>query len=206
MFAKFEGLEDEKRERILKAAMKEFSDKGYEKASTNEIVREAGIAKGLLFHYFKSKKQLFFYLYDYCVGQVTRNIYANAAMEERDFFQRLRVGQQTKMALLLRYPEMFKFMQAAYMEESHAIRLDMEKMNRDFISQASGKFFLDIDTTKFREGLDVQAAINIVLWSMEGFTNQYLLRMKQAGEAFDFKKALGDVDKYFELFRDSFYK
>ncbi len=206
MFAKFEGLEDEKRERILKAAMKEFSDKGYEKASTNEIVREAGIAKGLLFHYFKSKKQLFFYLYDYCVDQVTRNIYASAAMEERDFFQRLRVGQQTKMALLLRYPEMFKFMQAAYMEESHAIRPDMEKKNRDFISQASGKFFHDIDTTKFREGLDVQAAINIVLWSMEGFTNQYLLRMKKAGEAFDFEKALGEVDKYFELFRDSFYK
>ncbi len=206
MFAKFEGLEDEKRERILKAAMKEFSEKGYDAASTNEIVRDAGIAKGLLFHYFKSKKQLFFYLYDYCIERVTGEIYASDATKQRDFFERLRIGQRTKMALLLRYPEMFKFMQAAYMEESHAIRPDMEKKNQDFVNQAAGRFFQDIDTTKFREGLDVQAAINIVLWSMEGFTNQYLLRMKQAGEAFDFGKALGDVDKYFGLFRESFYK
>ena len=49
-------LPDGKRQRILDAAIREFAEHGYDKASTNSIVKEAGIAKGLLFHYFGSKK------------------------------------------------------------------------------------------------------------------------------------------------------
>ena len=49
---KFLKLDDEKRDRILNAAMKEFRY-GYVKASTDIIVKEAGISKGLLFHYEK---------------------------------------------------------------------------------------------------------------------------------------------------------
>jgi len=47
---KFLKLDDEKKDRILNAAMKEFRY-GYVKASTDIIVKEAGISKGLLFHY-----------------------------------------------------------------------------------------------------------------------------------------------------------
>ena len=62
MFSKFLNL-DEKQDRILNAAIKEFAQKGYDSASTNEIVKEAGISKGLLFHYFKIKSSYFsFYL------------------------------------------------------------------------------------------------------------------------------------------------
>lgn len=61
MFAKFLSLDKEKQDRIINAAMKEFAQKGYDKASTNEMVKEAGISKGLLFHYFQNKKQLYFF-------------------------------------------------------------------------------------------------------------------------------------------------
>ena len=59
------SLSEEKQQRILNAALKEFAQKGYKNASTNQIVKEADISKGLLFHYFKNKKQLFLFLYDY---------------------------------------------------------------------------------------------------------------------------------------------
>ena len=50
MFSKFLNLELEKQDRIINAAIKEFAQKGYDKASTNEIVKEAGISKGLLYN------------------------------------------------------------------------------------------------------------------------------------------------------------
>lgn len=53
-------IEDEKRERIIVAAMQEFV-KGYRNASTDRIVQSADISKGLLFHYFGTKKKLFFF-------------------------------------------------------------------------------------------------------------------------------------------------
>ena len=47
------------RQKIIDAALKEFGQHGYEGASTNQICLSAGISKGLLYHYFKSKENLF---------------------------------------------------------------------------------------------------------------------------------------------------
>lgn len=43
---------------ILSAAIKIFSEKGFNAATTSEIAKEAGIAEGTLFRYFKNKKDL----------------------------------------------------------------------------------------------------------------------------------------------------
>ena len=52
----------EKRDKIINSALKEFSINTFQKASTNTIVEDAGISKGLLFHYFGSKEKLYKYL------------------------------------------------------------------------------------------------------------------------------------------------
>lgn len=47
---------DEKRERIIEAALKVFGDLGYEKASTRRIAQEAGVNPPALQYYFESKE------------------------------------------------------------------------------------------------------------------------------------------------------
>ena len=64
---RFFDLKKEKQDRMINASLKVFSSAGYTHASTDEIVREAGVSKGLLFHYFTSKLGLFTFLYDYAV-------------------------------------------------------------------------------------------------------------------------------------------
>jgi AcrR family transcriptional regulator len=58
MCEKFRAISEEKQRTILDAALTEFSERGYHKANTNTICEKAGISKGLLFHYFGSKKAL----------------------------------------------------------------------------------------------------------------------------------------------------
>lgn len=48
-----------KRAQIMDGARQAFIDLGYEGASTNEIVRRAGISKGTLYNYFADKEALF---------------------------------------------------------------------------------------------------------------------------------------------------
>ncbi|MFD3157994.1 TetR/AcrR family transcriptional regulator [Haloimpatiens sp. FM7330] len=43
---------------ILEAAIKIFSEKGYNAARTSQIAKEAGVAEGTIFRYFKSKEEL----------------------------------------------------------------------------------------------------------------------------------------------------
>lgn len=48
----------DREEEILEAAIKIFSEKGYSAATTSEIAKEAGIAEGTIFRYFKTKKDI----------------------------------------------------------------------------------------------------------------------------------------------------
>jgi len=50
---------DQRREQILAAAQREFAAKPYSLVSTAGIAREAGVARGLLNHYFGTKRDLY---------------------------------------------------------------------------------------------------------------------------------------------------
>lgn len=50
---------DERRAQLLSCARRLFSERHYGAVSTEEIAREAGVARGLLHHYFGSKRELY---------------------------------------------------------------------------------------------------------------------------------------------------
>lgn len=50
---------DERRRQILQCARRLFSERPYASVSTTELAREAGVARGLLHHYFGSKRELY---------------------------------------------------------------------------------------------------------------------------------------------------
>jgi AcrR family transcriptional regulator len=49
---------EDRREQIIEAAMRVFSQKGFTKATNKDIAREAGITPGLIYYYFESKEAL----------------------------------------------------------------------------------------------------------------------------------------------------
>lgn len=50
---------EEKAEKILKVATQEFATSGYHRTKMETIAEKAEVSKGLVFHYFKSKKKLY---------------------------------------------------------------------------------------------------------------------------------------------------
>ncbi len=48
----------EKEQKILEASIKIFSEKGFSAATTSEIAKNAGVAEGTIFRYFKTKKDI----------------------------------------------------------------------------------------------------------------------------------------------------
>jgi TetR/AcrR family fatty acid metabolism transcriptional regulator len=49
---------EDKRQLILDAALRVFAQKGYHTARVGDIAQEAGVAYGLLYHYFRSKDEV----------------------------------------------------------------------------------------------------------------------------------------------------
>jgi len=55
---------EETRTKILEAAIKLFSGRGFNAASVDDICKEAGLSKGAFYHHFESKQALFLALLD----------------------------------------------------------------------------------------------------------------------------------------------
>lgn len=187
--------------------MKEFAQKGFKNASTDAIVKEADISKGSLFHYFNNKKDLFLFLYDYAIDVVKNSIIMKFNNDEKDIFARRRQAALLKIEILNKHPEMYDFLATAYMEASDEVKSDLESRNKELI--ASGQSILNegIDTSKFKEGVDVKKAIDIITWSIEGFTNNSMERLKNFSlYELNFDEVLKEMDIYLEILKKGFYK
>ncbi|WP_394231261.1 TetR/AcrR family transcriptional regulator [Niallia oryzisoli] len=207
MFTKFLNLDSEKQDRIVNAAMKEFAQKGYDLASTNEMVKEAGISKGLLFHYFKNKKQLYLFLFDYCYDMIVEEFYQKVDLSEDDFFKRTRDAVMIKMELLTGYPDIFQFMEEALLEDSAEVKAELEKKKKEFIDINMEKFFENIDYSKFREDVDLKIVLKIITFTFEKLSDEALYKAKLSPtHEIDYEKVRLEAEDYFEVLMKCFYK
>ena len=91
MNRKFLNLSKSKQENILNAAISEFANVGYDRASTDNIVAKAGISKGSLFNYFSNKQKLYEDVVDYIMAKEQREVRGHLEnIEEEDFYIRLK--------------------------------------------------------------------------------------------------------------------
>ncbi len=73
----FINLPDDKKNKIIQASIKEFSNATYEKASINKIIKDAGISRGSFYMYFEDKTDLTMYLLEITknhIIQESRNV------------------------------------------------------------------------------------------------------------------------------------
>src|ERR1700678_1471104 len=79
-----------KRAHIVDVAMRHFAEHGYEDARTEDIAREAGIAKGAVFQHFGNKQGLFLAAYKRAAGSFSRYLDAPAEIRAKGFWGVLR--------------------------------------------------------------------------------------------------------------------
>lgn len=207
MYSKFLNLDEEKQDRIINAALKEFAQKGYDNASTNEIVKEAEISKGLLFHYFQNKKQLYFFLFDYCYELIAEEFYKKADLSEPDFFNRIRQAVTIKTELLAKYPDIFKFVQESFLEESAELKVEFEKRRQELTKINTEKVYEGIDLSRFRDDVDVQKVLKIITWTFEKISDEALYKARLSpNHELDYEKIRLEAEAYFDILIKCFYK
>jgi AcrR family transcriptional regulator len=71
---RFENLEEDRQTRLFDSAAEEFSERGYEAASLNQILENSGMSKSSLYYYFDDKADLFSSLVERSVGYLWSEI------------------------------------------------------------------------------------------------------------------------------------
>jgi AcrR family transcriptional regulator len=66
---------------LLDVARKNFTEHGYADTSIDDIIREAGVARGALYHHFAGKEALFRSVYEVVEGEVVARVMQAAAAQ-----------------------------------------------------------------------------------------------------------------------------
>lgn len=202
--AKLLELDTQRRDAILNAALKEFSLQGYDNASTNVIAKEAGISKALMFHYVGGKQELFLVVYDFFSDLMEKEYFQVMNYDEKDIFDRLRQSYALQISLLKKYPWITEISNLSQITNSEEINKELKKRKEH--TSCYPKLFDGIDTTKFRQGLDIEICKQFILWTNIGFTNQLLEEIRaDENKEINPNILLKKLDEYFVELKKVFY-
>lgn len=97
-------------ERILRAALACFAERGFEGATTRAIAAQAGVAQGLLTYHYASKQDLWETAANWVFGKVGEEFDgALEALRDLDAVTRLRALMKRIVRFMARYPEVHRF-------------------------------------------------------------------------------------------------
>ena len=209
-FDVFHSLETERQKRILDAALREFAEKGYKRASTNAIAEAAQIGKGMLFYYFGSKEELFDFLCEYCI-ELFRREYLDrlSPTDDGDFIRRQQYLAAAKRKALGEIPLVFAMFESFYRPENapyvKKYAEPLAEQRRQFVSS----LYEGLDLSIFRADLDPQRALRYIMWLMDSYTAELEARYKQNPHATEDEAALARewarYDIFIEDLRNLFY-
>lgn len=204
--SEFLQQDDARRSRILEAALVEFADKGYKKASTNTIVREAGVSKGLLFHYFISKKELYIYLYNFAIKTITTELYENVNFADKDVLNRVRQTTLVKIESYMKHPLFIKMFEKASLVKDKDILEAITKLHQTVEEETYEKLFSNIDYYAFNDALNIDRCLQVVRWTVDKISKEWQQEYNSVycEEAYDELKM--DITHYLDLFREAFYR
>ncbi len=168
MNSKFFDVKKDKQDAIINAALKTFALKGYKDASTDVIVKEAGISKGLLFHYFTSKQGLYDFICDYSTKYMIMELTRTVKKSEKDLFSLMSQISQGRVRVMRNYPFMGRFLRSLKQEtDPEALRVVGE--NVEDLDRTYRNIYAQIDSRKLVRPDELPKIIDIIDWMCNGF-------------------------------------
>jgi len=202
MNPKFFNLPEERQDLIRNSAMLEFGESSFKKTSADSIAKRANISKGLLFHYFKDKRELYLYLFQYAIDESVGKYFRDTLyFGETDFFLALEHGHKIKMELVRRLPGLFRFVMRAYYEHDSILSPKLRKKLDEVLEQTTAQFLSRMDLYKFKDGVDPRQVVRLLMLASEG-----MLAETGACTAEEIDKLFLEYKKYADMLRRFLYR
>ncbi len=186
------------KEKILQASMEEFSQFGYEKVTMDSICAKHKISKGMMYHYYSGKDDLFLL----CVQEMYTMMQAYieeriSELKKKEALEALKGFWTLRESFFEQHPEQKNIFENALLripehlsEKIAEIRRPIESLNRRFLHETLGKIELRENLKKENASIYLEA-MESVFWKL---VDQYLSKklvsdvhsmMETAGELWD---------------------
>lgn len=193
---RFFQLSEDKRNKIIGAGFRVFSQYSYKNSPMSEIAAEAGISKSLLFYYFKNKKELYLFLCRYSTLLAEQEMIRQKCYEKEDFFDIFLSGLKVKVQLMRQYPNLSMFQLKAYYEKDKSLRPEINKIIGEYSGYENQAGIMKLNKEQFIEGLDLEMMYMDMFFASQGY-----LWEKLQGEEIDPDRMESDFTRMIEFWR-----
>ena len=121
--------DESKHQKILQAAIKVFSEKGFYNSRVSEIAKEASVADGTIYLYFKNKDDILISLFEEEFAKIVRDMRAELA-REKDALQKIKRFAITHLSIVAHHPHLAEVMGV---EVRQSTKFMKEYINHPFI-------------------------------------------------------------------------
>lgn len=200
---KFLGLPLKKQNVIIDAALSSFGTNGYKKTSVNDIAAAAGISKAMVFHYFGTKRALYFYLIQVCGQIITNEVNRKFDNSVTDFFDRIMLATDIEISVMKKHPTIPQFINSMYFEQDNEVKGEIQAL----LAGSQGEQFRNriafegMDATKFKDGVDPKLVMKMMLYFTYGYLN-----MSPGIMQTDLDTLYRDFKECVALLQNNFYK
>ncbi len=169
------------RERILAAALLEFGARGYEGASINTICSESQISKGLLYHNFKSKDELYLQCVKRCYDRMEE-----ALSSQEPLLHDVREDMNALLALrqkfFFEHPHHANLFFRSLLQPPKDLLPQLKEVRRDFDTFCTRRYQTLLRHLSLRDGVTENMALEYFSIFLEMFNGYFQSRANQSGD------------------------
>ena len=186
------------KEKILQAAITEFSASGYDKVTMENICTRHGISKGMMYHYYRGKDDLFLLCVQNMYQMMQQYLEENMAeLEKKDALHALKEFWMLRESFFGEHPPFKNIFENALLrtpphlfEKIEEIRGPIEALNRQFLHRTIGKIELRENLKKENVSIYLEAMESVFWKLVEQYRREQRISdvhslMEAAGELWD---------------------
>lgn len=175
----------ERKDKLFEVSLDEFIQKGYDKASLNNILKEAGISKGSFYYHFNNKKELYLHLFR-SIHELEHKHLDEWKKEctvdygKLNFFDILKLEGRVGIETVIKYPKHYLFWKSMYQEKNLEVKEILDKELKELIKSGHAEDYLmplieqGLEKKDFREELSEEFVIRLLCDSMISFFNCFV--------------------------------
>jgi TetR/AcrR family fatty acid metabolism transcriptional regulator len=123
--------DDFKKKKIIEAAIKVISEKGFFKSTISTIAYGAEVADGTIYTYFRNKEDLLIQSFEYVLDIILDGIYKELK-KENDYLKKIKIIITGHLNFMEQHPDLANFLQIQLRQSKREIRLKIREIMRKY--------------------------------------------------------------------------
>lgn len=147
------------RKKIIKSAIMLYGKKGYNGTTIEEISKNIGVSKGIIYHYFNNKDDLYLVCVDNLVADFLDYLENEFNGGNGFDFKTAKTAHEIKDEFLSRHSEYTNFFNDIIFNKPEHLKEEMKKRKKPIIEMNSKIHALMLSDIKFGKGVELEDAL-----------------------------------------------